>query len=152
MKVDDIMAEDDDVKIEDWLENWETKNGTPKSVDDLYSLALSLRDDIPLGYDASRIFADWLSNVRNSIKSSSEEKGEIYDSVNHPFHYTSQGNVECIDAIENSMPHEAFEGYLKGNILKYIWRYRNKYSPIQDLQKAKCYLDMLIELLKKEES
>ena len=44
------------------------------------------------------------------------------DYVNHPPHYNS-GNIECIDAIEESMTHDAFVGYLKGNIQKYLWRF-----------------------------
>ena len=37
------------------------------------------------------------------------------DYVNSPPHYNS-GNIECIDAIEESMTPDAFKGYLKGNI------------------------------------
>lgn len=65
------------------------------------------------------------------------------DEVNHPFHYNS-GKVECIEAIEASMSEEEFRGYLKGNALKYMWRYRYKGKPKQDLEKAKWYLDKLI--------
>jgi len=65
------------------------------------------------------------------------------DTVNHPSHYTS-GSIECIDAIESSMDSEAFAGYLKGNILKYIWRYKNKNNPLEDLKKAEWYLNKLI--------
>ena len=61
------------------------------------------------------------------------------DYVNHPPHYNS-GNIECIDAIEESMTPEAFKGYLKGNIEKYMWRYENK-KGLQDVLKAEWYLD-----------
>jgi hypothetical protein len=40
------------------------------------------------------------------------------DKVNKPAHY--QGSIECIDAIESAMTKEAFRGYLKGNIIKYV--------------------------------
>ena len=36
--------------------------------------------------------------------------------------------------------------YLAGNVVKYISRYNHKGTPIQDLQKAKHYVEMLIEL------
>ena len=62
--------------------------------------------------------------------------------VNHPAHYT-QGSVECIEAIEASMTAEEFRGYLKGNIMKYLWRYRNK-GGTEDLRKAEWYLQRLI--------
>ena len=39
------------------------------------------------------------------------------DAVNNPDHYNT-GNVECIEAIEESMTPEAFRGYLKGNCMK----------------------------------
>jgi hypothetical protein len=65
------------------------------------------------------------------------------DLVNSPSHYAS-GLVECIDAIEASLTKEAFCGYLKGNIQKYLWRYEDKGNAIQDLQKAEWYLKRLI--------
>ena len=54
--------------------------------------------------------------------------GEMSDAVNHPSHYTG-GDIECIDAIKASMTNEAFLGYLKGNIQKYLWRYEKKVAP-----------------------
>ena len=64
------------------------------------------------------------------------------DTVNHPAHYT-QGGIECIDAIKSSMTAEEFRGYLKGNIMKYLWRYRNK-GGTEDMRKAEWYLQRLI--------
>lgn len=64
------------------------------------------------------------------------------DVVNKPEHYR-QGGLECIEAIEASMSREEFQGYLKGNIEKYVWRYRYK-NGVQDLHKARWYLDRLI--------
>lgn len=65
------------------------------------------------------------------------------DNINHPSHYT-QGGVECIDAIKASMTHHEFVGYLKGNCIKYLWRYRNKGRAIEDLKKSQWYLERLI--------
>jgi hypothetical protein len=69
----------------------------------------------------------------------------VSDMVNRPEHYR-QGGLECIEAIEASMSREEFQGYLKGNIEKYIWRYRYK-NGVQDLEKARWYLDRLISAL-----
>lgn len=66
------------------------------------------------------------------------------DPVNHPSHYT-QGDIECIDAIKASMQPSEFNGYLKGCILKYLWRYENKAKPKEDLEKAEWYLKRLIK-------
>ena len=71
------------------------------------------------------------------------------DQVNHPEHYTN-GSIECIEAIEASMPHDGFCEYLKGNVIKYLWRYRHKDNPVQDLEKAQWYLNKLIESVKNE--
>lgn len=68
------------------------------------------------------------------------------DVVNSPEHYR-QGGIEAIDAIKASMTREEFKGYLKGNAQKYLWRYRHKGKPIEDLRKAKWYLDRLLVVL-----
>ena len=58
------------------------------------------------------------------------------------------GGIECIDTIEASMTPEAFKGYLKGNIQKYMWRYEAK-KGVEDLKKAEWYLNRLLKTLKK---
>ena len=69
---------------------------------------------------------------------------KIKDNVNHPSHYT-QGAIECIDAIK-----EATKGLLgieavcTANIIKYVWRWKFK-NGVEDLHKARWYLDRLIE-------
>jgi hypothetical protein len=68
------------------------------------------------------------------------------DLVNHPTHYNS-GGIECIQAIEASMELEAFQGYLKGNILKYIWRMSYKGKALEDCEKSQWYLNKLISTL-----
>jgi hypothetical protein len=65
-----------------------------------------------------------------------------HDPVSHPDHYTS-GNIECIDAIRSALTPEEFRGYLKGNIIKYIWRERLK-GQNESLSKAGWYLDYLL--------
>lgn len=65
------------------------------------------------------------------------------DNVNSPSHYADSG-IECIDAMRASMTHEAFKGYLKGNVQKYIWRYEKKIAAKEDLEKARWYLNKLI--------
>ena len=71
-----------------------------------------------------------------------ERKAQIWsrcpnDPVNHPAHYT-QGGIECIEAIRASMHPSGFQDYCKGNVLKYIWRWRDK-GGIEDLAKAQLY-------------
>jgi len=65
------------------------------------------------------------------------------DPVNHPSHYTT-GSIECIEAIKASMTPDAFRGYCKGNVMKYVWRYEQK-GGVESLRKANVYLNWLIE-------
>jgi len=68
----------------------------------------------------------------------------FFDPVEKPLHYAA-GSVECIDAIEAQMTPEEFRGYLKGNVVKYLWRERKKGGK-ESLKKAKWYLNKLIDL------
>jgi hypothetical protein len=68
------------------------------------------------------------------------------DIVNNPPHY--QGEVEAIDSIKASMSYEAFKGYCQGNALKYVIRYNRK-NGVEDLQKAKWYINRLIKEIEK---
>ncbi len=70
--------------------------------------------------------------------------------VNHPNHYC-QGGIECIKAIEASMLPDGFQDYCKGNVLKYIWRWRDK-AGVEDLKKARVYLNWMIESAEKEKT
>jgi hypothetical protein len=70
------------------------------------------------------------------------------DNVNNPPHY-NKGDIECIDGIEAMLTGEEYIGYLRGNSLKYRWRFRYK-NGIEDLQKAAWYENRLMEFLAKE--
>jgi len=74
-----------------------------------------------------------------------EEEAEE-DVVNNPDHYNT-GSIECIEGIQASMSAEAFAGYLKGNCMKYLWRYDYKGKPVEDLQKAGWYLNRLTDMV-----
>ncbi len=88
------------------------------------------------------------------VKAGSVKPGEYLDddrAVNNPEHYShNRKGVECIEAIEASMSEEEFKGYLKGNVLKYMWRYSYKGKPTEDLKKARWYHDRLMERVEKE--
>lgn len=64
--------------------------------------------------------------------------------VNHPKHYNT-GKIEVIDAIE-----EWEMGFCDGNVIKYIARHKHKGKPIEDLKKAKWYLERLIQQYEQE--
>jgi len=58
--------------------------------------------------------------------------------VNHPSHY-NHGDIEVIDAIE-----DWDLNFCEGNVIKYVARHRHKGEPLEDLKKAKWYLERLI--------
>ena len=68
------------------------------------------------------------------------------DNVNHPSHYT-QGGIECIEAIKASLGIDGFCDYCKGNVLKYLWRWRDK-GGVEDIQKAQVYLGWMLDSAK----
>ena len=67
------------------------------------------------------------------------------DNVNHPAHYNT-GEIEVIDYIKDKLGYDEFTGYLTGNLLKYILRYKYK-NGIEDLKKAEWYLKYLINYM-----
>ena len=63
--------------------------------------------------------------------------------VDHPQHYQTE-RLECIDAIQAQMTPEEFRGFLKGNVIKYVWRERRK-GGTESLHKAQWYLNKLTD-------
>lgn len=61
------------------------------------------------------------------------------DPVNNPKHYTAHpSGVECIQITEHM-------NFCLGNAMKYIWRADEKWDAIEDLQKAKWYIERELE-------
>lgn len=56
------------------------------------------------------------------------------DNVEHPAHYIGRDgvNFECIDLTE-------WQTFSVGNAIKYLWRFRSKGRPLEDLQKSLWY-------------
>jgi hypothetical protein len=70
------------------------------------------------------------------------------DDVNHPSHYT-QGSIECIDAIASALGHDAFIEFLRGQVIKYMWRLGRKGDARQDAEKGTWYANRLVAELAK---
>lgn len=58
-------------------------------------------------------------------------------------HY-NKGGIEVIDFIQDQLTPEEFNGFCKGNILKYVPRSNHKGDPIADAQKVRDYADYWI--------
>lgn len=68
------------------------------------------------------------------------------DDIKSPDHYTWRGR-ECEEIIGDiTQGAEGKEAYYLGAVVKYLYRYRKKGTPLKDLQKAKQYIDMLMVL------
>lgn len=66
------------------------------------------------------------------------------DAVDHPTHYNQHpSGVECIDVVEH-MPFNI------GNAVKYLWRCGLKGDELEDLRKARWYIER--EIAKREKT
>ena len=69
------------------------------------------------------------------------------DNVNHPKHYC-KGGVESIDFVRAAVSNlSGFEAVCVANIIKYMWRYKEK-NGLEDVMKAGKYLEWLQEEVK----
>lgn len=88
---------------------------------------------------------EWLADLLQGKEINvDDEPGETSDMIHHPDHYTWRG-TECTKVIEimTSGATGADAMYI-GNIVKYLYRYPAKGTPLKDLMKARQYLDFLI--------
>lgn len=70
------------------------------------------------------------------------------DVVNHPQHYT-MGGIECIDALTSMISSfkDPVDAALSWQVVKYVWRHPHKMASVEDLRKARFYLNRLIDHL-----
>lgn len=65
------------------------------------------------------------------------------EAVDHPGYYGGESSaVECIDIVENM-------NFCRGNAIKYLWRAGGKHNEIEDLYKAKWYIEREISRLER---
>ena len=116
------MTEDDCAKFEKDCEKLRKNHQESRSIDEI-----------------TREEWDWMSKTFTGKLYHPQDK---HDPVEQPDHY-NKGAIEAIEAIKASMHPQEYKGYLKGNCLKYLWRYEYK-NGVEDLRKARVYLDWLI--------
>lgn len=124
--------------------------GDQRNPDDTYSYRVECAND-PTQYVTLRQTlvlqdAPFDREMNKASESMSQATAAIQpkEAVNHPAHY-NQGNIEVIDAIEDWCL-----GFHEGNVVKYVARHRHK-NGIEDLKKARWYLDRLIEQMEPKE-
>ena len=100
-------------------------------------------DDVPSFKDTVQLLIPDMPAVHPIV-----EQGQVMvlNKVNHPEHYGGDNTYETIRVIE------AWQlGFNLGNTIKYISRAGKKHSKIEDLEKAKWYLDREIQNIKLKE-
>lgn len=82
-------------------------------------------------------------NINSAYKATIMARKKKTNAVSNPPHYTSHpSGVECIDVTEHM-------GFNLGNAMKYIWRCDLKLDAIEDLEKAKWYIERELKKRKK---
>jgi hypothetical protein len=71
------------------------------------------------------------------------ESEPISDEINSPAHYHGE-TMDVIDVIEDFFTPKMIEGYLMGNVVKYVLRYQKK-GGVQSLKKAQWYLNRTVQ-------
>ena len=66
--------------------------------------------------------------------------------VEHPAHYNVPGSIEVIDFIESRSL-----DFNEGNVVKYVTRHKHKSDALEDLKKARFYIDRLIALQERQQ-
>ena len=89
-------------------------------------------------------------DVLKQVLVEKECQDEKQDNINHPKHYL-KGGMEGIDVIKAAVSNlSGFEAVCVANVIKYVWRYKEK-NGLEDLQKAAKYLEWLQEEVQKNE-
>ena len=68
-----------------------------------------------------------------------------FNPVTKPSHYADK-KIEVISYIQDTLTPDGMEGYCIGNVIKYVSRYKKK-NGVEDLKKARYYLNRCIEML-----
>lgn len=100
-----------------------------------YAVGMSIKETLKRIYEKQEKSSDQPENIGKTTTK--------VDNVNRPKHYV-KGGLECIQVIKAQLTPEQYEGYLYGNVIKYMWRWKEK-NGLEDLRKAAHYLMWLQE-------
>lgn len=93
-----------------------------------------------------KVRKDWLEALELTEDMEAPDMGRAEqepDMVNSPPHYT-YGGIETIEFIKAKLTDEEFQGFCKGNVIKYISRAGQKGNSDEDLDKAHYYAARLV--------
>jgi hypothetical protein len=106
----------------------------PQHLDDALKVLGGKFKVTPRNFTKAEIEALGGKDVFNTL-GTDDEVHRALERVNHPPHYTA-GGIETIDFIEAKDLN-----YRLGNVIKYVSRAEKKENPLEDLKKAKWYLE-----------
>lgn len=84
------------------------------------------------------------SEIEHKLEESKKNKEQFDSTVSHPNHYASDTGLECYKAIRAMLGREGFIAYCQGNIVKYMWRWKQKNGE-EDLHKALEYAKAMVD-------
>ena len=112
----------------------------PDDINTVYEMG---RTDMGNCHQHGLNYADECPHCR-TIEDMIDASQKLHDAVNKPKHYTGHpSGIECIQITESM-------GFCLGNAVKYIWRADLKNDAIEDLRKARWYIDREIDKREKE--
>lgn len=135
-----MLHKGDRKKFQGWLDDYSRlKEENAQLMVDKYTMGFCKEDD-------KQMLKESMDNYIPQVDS----EGQV-DNVNHPKHY--EGNIECIDAMQEVLGKRGTISFCIGNAFKYIWRCKKKHpTPIEDLKKCRWYVDKALELLESEDT
>lgn len=112
-----------------------------KDIVQFYKILVDGRTRDITGYaiPAPEIYKEEEAEVKKDTKTDSS-------SVDHPSHY-NQGKQECIDIMEETFGKDAVLQFSICNAFKYLYRCKHKDAMLQDLEKAKWYIEKAIRVI-----
>jgi hypothetical protein len=125
-------------KVGDRVVSWSGRQGVVEAINEIEGFPITVRHSMreQVSYKLGGVKHD-----HHPVEPEAVEQPATSDPVN-PSHY-KQGGIECIEAMKVALG-GGFLGYLRGNAIKYLWRYDKK-NGVEDLKKARWYLDRLIQ-------
>lgn len=148
---------------ENWVGKWIKRKNAAKLITKMLGLRTVWTD--PFSSVKQRFEKFCLEEMREELEKMANDPDALQElmtpknnAVEHPSHYTS-GGIECIDAMkamlagyeQAKIATKFYWHFLSGQVLKYLWRWPLKERPLQDLKKARWYLDRLIDDIEKQD-
>lgn len=87
-----------------------------------------------------------IKTLEEALQEAENSSSPPESAIDPPHYFGADNDIQCIDAIRESMSIQEFKGYLKGTVYKYIWRAGKKRqsTELTDLRKAQWFMNYLV--------